>query len=144
MGGVISETICYVASYVNELKSSLSLESEALPHPDFDLRCLVDPETQIVKTGPRANLSLFMLTVASGRTVVVLAGVSLVSQQRTELAGQHVHLQAVEQPFLRLVALPSTMRPAAQNGLQPTELWIRTTKVPAQRGEEKRDKPYGG
>ena len=71
---------------------------------------------------------------ASGHTVVVLAGVALVPEQGPELNRQHVHLQAVEEPPLRLVALPPALGPAAGHGLQGTELWPRTGRGQVERG----------
>lgn len=47
---------------------------------------------------------------------------SKVPEQRSELGGEHVNLQAVEEPALGLVALASTLHPGAQHGLQVTEL----------------------
>lgn len=55
-------------------------------------------------------------------TVVVFPRVSKVPEQRSELGGEHVNLQAVEEPALGLVALASTLHPGAQHGLQVTEL----------------------
>lgn len=47
---------------------------------------------------------------------------SKVPEQRSELSGEHVNLQAVEKPALSLVALASTLHPRAQYRLQVFEL----------------------
>lgn len=87
-------------------------------HLGQQLRIILLHSLQALKHGGHMGL-----TQQEGITVVVFPRVSKVPEQRSELGGEHVNLQAVEEPALGLVALASTLHPGAQHGLQVTELF---------------------